>query len=171
MAKTLARIPLKLPPHDRSREWGMSRFSPEVQDLLDRVAGLRDGTFALSWPHAIPQRGGTAETPAHTDLTIYDINMGPHAQIPEVGGFHGSMAPRGCDVPPETPGLVTDRSRLAGDGRSLAHGCTLQMGLANGSGLMKASPASESVLRTIIGSPKLRRRQRPNAHPGRGLRP
>jgi hypothetical protein len=149
----------------------MSRFSPEVQDLLDRVTGLGEGTFALSWSHVIPQTRGTTATPAHTDLTIDDSNIRPQAQIPEGGGSHGSMGLRGCGVPPEAPNLGAYRSRLAGDGRSPAHRCTSQTGLANGSGLMKASLVSESVLRTIIGSPKLRRRQRPNAHPGRGLRP
>ena len=49
-------------------------------------------------------------------------------------------------------------ARLAGDGRSPA----AQAGLAKGDGLMKKSPASESVLRTIFRSPKLRRRQCPN---------
>ena len=32
-------------------------------------------------------------------LTLSDINVGKYGVIPERGGAHGSMAPRGCEVP------------------------------------------------------------------------
>lgn len=38
-------------------------------------------------------------------MRLVDIEKGHYAKVPEFGSTHGSMAPRGCYVPDETPGL------------------------------------------------------------------
>jgi hypothetical protein len=38
-------------------------------------------------------------------FTLTDINVGIYAEASERGATHGSMAPRGASVPPETPSL------------------------------------------------------------------
>jgi hypothetical protein len=212
----------------------MGRFSPRVQDVLDQAADLRNGKFDLGWMHANPGGWGTKATPSRTGLTLDDINVGPYGVVPDVGEAHGSMAPRGSEIPPETPSLGTydidekaivwaenagslyeeavarqwssardvpwDKLQPLPDDteRAVCQLCTgfaevefiaddlpakwlwrinhdfhevkcflasqvmdearhmdvfRKRALANGGGLMKASPASESVLRTIIEAP------------------
>jgi hypothetical protein len=212
----------------------MSRFSPRIDEALDRVSDMRNGKFDLSWMHSNAEGWGTRAQPSRTGLTLDDINLGPYAQVPDAGSSHGSMAPRGSEVPPETPSLgtydinekavvwaenagslyeeavarqwssardipwhkleplpddieravcqlctgLTEVEFIAGDLPAkwlwrINHDfhevkCFLasqvmdearhmdvfrKRALANGGGLMKASPASESVLRTIIEAP------------------
>src|SRR5262249_14503456 len=66
---------------------------------------MRDGKFDLSWMRANPAGWGTHAKPSVGGLTVTDINVGPYGQVPDHGGVHGSMAPRGAYVPPETPSL------------------------------------------------------------------
>ena len=80
-------------------------ISPTVERVFDRLSMMRDGRFDLSWMHSNPQGWGTRAIPSAGGLTIDDVNVGIYARIPEHGSAHGSMAPRGCEVPPETPSL------------------------------------------------------------------
>jgi len=79
--------------------------SPRVEEVFDRLAMMRAGKFDLSWMHANPAGWGTHAKPSVGGLTLTDINIGPYGLVPENGGAHGSMAPRGAYVPPETPSL------------------------------------------------------------------
>ena len=83
----------------------MTAFSPKVEEVFDRLAMMRDGKFDLSWMNANPAGWGTRPTASPGGLTVADINVGPYGVIPERGSAHGSMAPRGAEVPPETPSL------------------------------------------------------------------
>ena len=82
-----------------------TKTSPAVEEALDRIAMMRDGRFDLGWMHANPAGWGTKPTLSHVGLTLDDINVGTYAEVPEHGGAHGSMAPRGAEVPPTTPAL------------------------------------------------------------------
>ena len=82
-----------------------AKLSPTVERVLDHLAMMRDGKFDLSWMHANPDGWGTHAQPSAGGLTIEDINVGIYADVPAHGGVHGSMAPRGAEVPPETPSL------------------------------------------------------------------
>jgi hypothetical protein len=84
-----------------------TKSTPAVEQVFDRLAMMRDGKFDLSWLHANPAGWGTRATPSAGGLTLTDINVGPYAAVPEHGGAHGSMAPRGAYVPPGTPSLGT----------------------------------------------------------------
>src|SRR5690349_19812583 len=66
---------------------------------------MRDGKFDLGWMRANPAGWGTRARPSAGRPTIEDINVGPYGAVPEHGAAHGSMAPRGAYVPPETPAL------------------------------------------------------------------
>ncbi|HLK12162.1 MAG TPA: ferritin-like domain-containing protein [Candidatus Binatia bacterium] len=83
----------------------MSRVSPTIEGALDRLSMMRDGKFDLSWMHANPGGWGTRAQPSPLGLTLSDINVGPYGEIPARGAAHGSMAPRGSEVPPGTPAL------------------------------------------------------------------
>ena len=82
-----------------------TRVNPAVEQVFDRLAMMRDGKFDLSWMHANPAGWGTHAHRSAGGLTVTDINVGPYGIVPEHGGAHGSMAPRGAYVPPETPAL------------------------------------------------------------------
>ena len=82
-----------------------SKLSPAVERVFDRLSMMRDGKFDLSWMHANPAGWGTCARPSLGGLTVTDINVGPYGVIPDHGGAHGSMAPRGSYVPPETPSI------------------------------------------------------------------
>jgi hypothetical protein len=81
--------------------------SQTVERVFDRLAMMRDGKFDLSWMHANPTGWHTRATPSVNGLTLTDINVGRYGQVPEYGSAHGSMAPRGAEIPPGTPTLGT----------------------------------------------------------------
>jgi hypothetical protein len=93
--------------------------SPTLERVLDRLSMMREGKFDLSWMHANPDGWGTRATPSPSGLTVGDINVGKYGIIPEHGSSHGSMAPRGAEVPLETPSLgsydVDDRGTVWAD--------------------------------------------------------
>jgi hypothetical protein len=66
---------------------------------------MRNGKFDLSWMRANANGWGTRPTASPAGLTLADINLGPYGVVPEHGSSHGSMAPRGSEVPPGTPSL------------------------------------------------------------------
>jgi hypothetical protein len=55
--------------------------------------------------HAKPGGLLTKPTLSHVGLTLDDVNVGIYAEAPDRGGAHGSMAPRGAEIPPGTPAL------------------------------------------------------------------
>ncbi|HXJ36858.1 MAG TPA: ferritin-like domain-containing protein [Candidatus Eisenbacteria bacterium] len=81
--------------------------SQTLERVLDHLSEMRNGKFDLRWMHANPDGWGTRAKPSALGLTLDDINVGKYGEIPVRGGTHGSMAPRGCEVPPETPSLGT----------------------------------------------------------------
>lgn len=83
----------------------MSKYTPAVETGLDRMREMARGNVDLAWMHSNPQGWGHVATPGPTGLRLRDIESGHYARIPEHGSSHGSMAPRGCEVPAETPAL------------------------------------------------------------------
>jgi hypothetical protein len=83
----------------------MPTVSPVLEQVFDRLSTMRDGKFDLRWMHANPTGWGTAPEASPGGLTVTDINVGPYGVVPDLGAAHGSMAPRGAYVPPETPNL------------------------------------------------------------------
>jgi hypothetical protein len=79
-----------------------TKFSPKIEEVF---AMMRDGKFDLRWMQANPAGWGIRATPSVDGLTISDINVGQYGVVPDHGAAHGSMAPRGAWVPPETPAL------------------------------------------------------------------
>jgi hypothetical protein len=77
------------------------------EEVFDRLAMMREGKFDLRWMQANPGGWGTRPERSPGGLTLEDINVGPYGDIPEYGSTHGSMAPRGAEIPPETPCLGT----------------------------------------------------------------
>jgi hypothetical protein len=102
-----------------SHEVMATPMSPTLERVLDRLSMMREGKFDLSWMHANPDGWGTRATRSANGLTVADINVGKYGVIPEHGSSHGSMAPRGAEVPPETPSLgsydVDDRGTVWAD--------------------------------------------------------
>ena len=94
-------------------------ISPVQEEVFDRLAMMRDGKFDLRWLTANPAGWGTHARPSSSGLTLEDINIGRYGDIPEHGSAHGSMAPRGAEVPPETPNLgcydIDDRAVVWAD--------------------------------------------------------
>jgi len=82
-------------------------MTPTLERVLDRLSMMREGKFDLGWMYANADGWGTRAAPSSSGLTIGDINVGKYAIIPQRGSAHGSMAPRGSEVPRETPALGT----------------------------------------------------------------
>jgi hypothetical protein len=99
----------------------MSPLSPLVEEALDGLSEIRGGKLDLTWMNSNPAGWGTKTAPPdERGLTLNDINADPHyGTVPDQGGAHGSMAPRGCEVPPETPSLgcydINDKSLVWAD--------------------------------------------------------
>jgi len=91
----------------RRREAPMSRYTPAVEMGLDRLRDMARGNFDLRWMQANPAGWGHEVTPGPAGLRLRDVEHGHYAQIPEHGSSHGSMAPRGAEVPPETRSVGT----------------------------------------------------------------
>lgn len=93
--------------------------SQTLERVLDHISDMRSGKFDLSWMQANPDGWGTRATPSAMGLTLSDINIGKYGEIPELGASHGSMAPRGCEVPAGMPSLgtydVNDRGTVWAD--------------------------------------------------------
>lgn len=82
------------------------QHGPTVEAALDRLSMMRDGKFDLGWMHANPAGWGTRPALSPFGLTLDDINIGIYGDVPDQGDPHGSMAPRGAEIPPETPTLA-----------------------------------------------------------------
>jgi hypothetical protein len=83
----------------------MSKYTPAVEVGLDRMRDMAKGNFDLQWMHANPAGWGHTATPGPTGLRMRDIETGHYGIVPEHGSPHGSMAPRGCEVPAGTRSL------------------------------------------------------------------
>jgi len=83
----------------------MSRYTPVVDTALDRMREMVRGNFDLRWMDANPAGWGHAATPGPAGLRLRDVETGYYGRVPEDGSAHGSMAPRGCAVPPGTRSL------------------------------------------------------------------
>jgi hypothetical protein len=83
----------------------MSKFSPEVEESIDRMRDMAKGSFDLRWMDCNPDGWGQEVRVSSTGLRLTDVDKGHYAKVPEHGSSHGSMAPRGCFVPSDTPSL------------------------------------------------------------------
>jgi hypothetical protein len=63
------------------------------------------GNFSLEWMNSNPEGWGQKVEPGPAGLGLQHVDRGHYGVVPEHGSAHGSMAPRGCYVPPETPAL------------------------------------------------------------------
>lgn len=83
----------------------MPTYSPIVEEGFERILAMVRGDFDLSWMDSNPLGWGHVAHPSASGLGLRDVDTGPYGVVPEHGSQHGSMAPRGCYVPPETPSL------------------------------------------------------------------
>ncbi len=83
----------------------MAKYTPAVDMGLDRLSEMARGNFDLAWMDSNPQGWGHESKPGPAGLGLVQIETGHYAKIPETGSSHGSMAPRGCFVPEDTPSL------------------------------------------------------------------
>lgn len=83
----------------------MSAYSPVVEEGLERMLAMVRGDFDLGWMESNPTGWGHQVQPSASGLGLRDVDTGPYGDVPEYGSAHGSMAPRGSFVPPETPSL------------------------------------------------------------------
>lgn len=93
-----------------------AHYGPAVERVLDHISEVRRGKLDLAWLNSNPNGWGARAVPRdERGLTLEDINrVGLYGQVPDFGGAHGSMAPRGCEVPEGTPSLgcydINDKS-------------------------------------------------------------
>src|SRR5262245_33184260 len=83
----------------------MSKYTPAVETGLDRMREMSRGNYDLKWMDANPAGWGHEVTPGPNGLRLRDVETGYYGRVPEHGSDHGSMAPRGCEVPPGAPAL------------------------------------------------------------------
>jgi hypothetical protein len=83
----------------------MVRYSPVVQEGLERMFAMTQGRFDLTWMESNPAGWGHQARPGPAGLGLADVETGHYGAVPEYGSSHGSMAPRGCYVPADTPSL------------------------------------------------------------------
>ncbi len=83
----------------------MAKYTPTVEAGLDLIRDMARGGFNLKWMDVNPEGWGHEATPGRSGLRLTDVDTGHYGVVPEHGSRHGSMAPRGCYVPEDTPGL------------------------------------------------------------------
>ena len=88
----------------------MARYTPDVQAGLDRMREMAKGNFDLSWMNSNPEGWGHRVEPGPLGLRMVDIDIGHYGVVPERGSSIGTMAPRGCFVPADTPPCVDTRT-------------------------------------------------------------
>lgn len=81
----------------------MAKYTPDVEMGLDRMRDMAKGNFNLSWMESNPAGWGHYAEPGPSGLRMVDIETGHYGIIPEHGSTIGTMAPRGCFVPEDTP--------------------------------------------------------------------
>ena len=106
----------------------MQHYGPDVERVLDHMSEVRSqGKVDLSWMNANPKGWGTRAT-ARDDrgLGLEDLNGARfYGEVPDHGSPYGSMAPRGAEVPKDTPGLgcydINDKSLVWADNVALLY--------------------------------------------------
>ena len=97
----------------------MAQYSAVVEQGLDRLSEMVRGKFDLTWMEANREGWGHRVTPGRVGLRLTDVETGHYGRVPEYGSRHGSMAPRGCEVPSGTPSLgmydLCDKSEVWSD--------------------------------------------------------
>jgi len=99
--------------------------SPIVEKGLDTLNDVRQGKLDLSWMNSNPQGWGVKAIPRdERGLGLEDINrVGNYGVVPDGGSLHGSMAPRGSEIPEHMPSLgcydINDKSLVWAD--NVAH--------------------------------------------------
>ena len=83
----------------------MTKYSPSVEAALDQLRDMARGGFDLTWMDVNPEGWGHVATPGRLGLGLVDVETGHYGAVPERGSSRGSMAPRGCYVPDDTPAL------------------------------------------------------------------
>jgi hypothetical protein len=103
----------------------MAIVSPTVERVLDYLNEMRQGKLDLGWMKSNAEGWG-ARAAARDDrgLGLEDLNRVPYyGEVPDRGSEVGSMAPRGCEIPPGTPSLgcydLNDKSLVWAD--NVAH--------------------------------------------------
>src|SRR5579875_2040341 len=105
----------------------MQHYSQAVEKVLDHMSEVRRGKLDLSWMNSNPAGWGVRATPRdERGLGLEDLNqVGIYGDVPDHGGEHGSMAPRGAEVPADTPALgcydINDKSLVWADNVALLY--------------------------------------------------
>ncbi|MDP6980402.1 MAG: ferritin-like domain-containing protein [Myxococcota bacterium] len=81
----------------------MGKYTPEVEVGLDRMREMARGNYDLGWMNSNPEGWGHQATAGNTGLGMRDIETGHYGEVPDQGSSRGSMAPRGCHIPEDTP--------------------------------------------------------------------
>lgn len=87
---------------DEERIGSEARFTFEPSAYLKKL--YETGTPDLSWMKETGEWGMHAK-PSRLGLRLKDIEIGSYGVVPERGGAHLSMAPRGAIVPSDVPSL------------------------------------------------------------------
>jgi hypothetical protein len=91
-------VPIK----DEHRIGTEARFKVEPSVYLQKL--FQSGTPDLSWMKETGEWGMRAK-PSSLGLRLKDVEIGSYGVVPERGGAHLSMAPRGSVVPANVPSL------------------------------------------------------------------
>ena len=83
----------------------MTKYSADVEASIDNMRDMVNGNFDLGWMESNPDGWGHEVKRSADGLRMVNIETGHYGNVPEHGSSHGSMAPRGCHVPDDTPEL------------------------------------------------------------------
>jgi len=94
----MSTVPIK----DEHRVGTEARFKVEPSAYLQKL--FQSGTPDLSWMKETGEWGMRAK-PSALGLRLKDVEVGSYGVVPERGGAHLSMAPRGSVIPDNVPSL------------------------------------------------------------------
>jgi hypothetical protein len=84
----------------------MAKYTPDVQAGLDRMRDMAKGNFDLTWMDSNPAGWGHRVKAGPAGLGLADIETGHYAPRSGRGSSIGTMAPRGCYIPEDTPACL-----------------------------------------------------------------
>ena len=87
---------------DEERVGSEAKYKLEPSVYLQKL--YESGTPDLGWMNQMGEWGVRAK-PGNLGLRLKDIEIGSYGIIPEHGGAHRSMAPRGAVIPDDVPSL------------------------------------------------------------------
>lgn len=87
---------------DEERVGSEARYKYEPSPYMQKL--YETGTPDLGWMNQHGEWGVRAK-PGNLGLRLKDIEIGTYGVVPEQGGEHRSMAPRGAVLPPDLPSL------------------------------------------------------------------